>query len=73
MGSPEYNAAIAASLEMPPPADRTAEQLLHRYLAAQRERQEIASIERDPDANEEARELEAVGWKALQLVWVGRW
>jgi hypothetical protein len=44
---------------------RTTEQLLHQYLAILRKRQELD----DP----EACELEAVAWKALQMVWAGEW
>ncbi len=53
--------------------DRPTEQILHRYLAALRQRQELAEVERDPDVVTEARELEAVAWRALQMVWTGEW
>lgn len=53
--------------------DRPTEQILHRYLAALRQRQELADVERDPDVVIEARELEAVAWRALQMVWAGEW
>jgi hypothetical protein len=52
---------------------RTTERLLHHYLAALRQRQELADVERDPDVVVEARELEEVAWKALQMVWAGEW
>jgi hypothetical protein len=52
---------------------RTTERLLHRYLAALRQRQGLADVERDADGLVEARELEEIAWKALQMVWAGEW
>lgn len=57
----------------PPPVDRIAEQLLHRFCAEVLQREELADIERDPDAVVEARELSWLGRTALMNVWSGRW
>ena len=49
------------------------EALLLRFVAYQRMREELADVQADPDALEEAVELEMAGWSALGMVRSGTW